>query len=542
MSEIILTAKNIKKQYGLRTILDFETFAIYEGERVGVVGLNGAGKTTLLHILSGEIPPDEGQVYRLRQSAYIRQFEEREEGETLSGGENVKKRIQRELSLEDSIVFADEPTANLDKDGVKWLESRMKAARTMMIISHDRQLMDKLCTRMIEVREGKLHFYTGNYTDYVRQKQEEEARIAQQKAELQHIKTQLAKAIEAKERHVSRQKKQKKKDQLKNSSEARLGGYKRAASHQKLEKEAQVMKHRVGRLNEQLEKLDTIRKAPKFRMNFSRTNPPEGKIVVQCQNLSFAYGDKIIFNRAEFAVPNGQKIAITGKNGAGKTTLLRLLYQKDAQFTVAPKLKWGYLWQGLENLMDEKTVLENVLAVSVQERAEAYSILAGLLFTGTDFDKKAGVLSGGERIRLSLAMLIASDCNALLLDEPTNYLDIPSVEAVQATIKAYPGTVLIVSHDAYFLQAVADQEWQVESGKIAAGRITAGKAINPPAIEVERKAITAKASAPEATDPAKRMVLEMRRVQLTAAISAAPAEQKEALEEEYAQVLRDLAR
>lgn len=512
---LILQANDIKKQYGVRTVLDFESFQVYEGDKIGIVGANGAGKTTLLEILSGQMQPDEGTVSRSREVAYIRQFEETEI--TLSGGENVKKRIRRETGRQDTVIFADEPTANLDQDGIQWVRGKLEAAGTVLLISHDRKLLDGICSRIVEVKDGKLRFYTGNYTDYRKQQEQELRQLEQQYSEYVRKRNQLTAAVEVKEQKAARQKGQKKKDLKRNASEARLGGHKRGASIKKTEHDEKVLRARLDRL--ELEKVELPRKLQKFRMDFSLTNPPANKIVLSAEELSFAYDKKKIFDRASFEIAGGKKIAITGKNGAGKTTLLRMIYGNDPQITAAPKLRLGYLHQGFENLDGGKTVLENVMRDSVQGKAAVYSILAGLLFSGGDFEKKASVLSGGEKIRLSLAMLIASSCNALLLDEPTNYLDIRSVEAVSSMIQEYPGTVLVVSHDSRFLEETTEQALIIEGGKIQ--------------VQQEK-------AAPQPVQ--SKMLLEIRRTRLVAEISSAPPEQKLLLEAEYNQVVEALRR
>ncbi|MCL2056835.1 MAG: ATP-binding cassette domain-containing protein [Oscillospiraceae bacterium] len=458
--QLILQAVGIKKQYGARTVLAFEKLQVYEGDKIGVVGLNGAGKSTLMGILSGDIAPDEGTVVRNCNVGYIRQFDETDP--TLSGGGNTKRRIAQETAVEDSILFADEPTANLDQDGVDWVRAKLTEAKTVLLISHNRDLLDDICTAVIEIKDSGLIFYTGNYSDYEAASKLKAQQLAQKHAEIVRKKEQLLDAVRTKERKVARQRQKKKAQQKKNPSEARLGGAKRAASMKQQEKEAKVLKARIEKLGE----VQGPRRQPKFRMDFSLTDPPKNKTVISGEDISFAYGKKVIFDGAALAVPGGAKIALTGRNGSGKTTLLRMIHARDPQLTIAPKLRMGYLFQGLENLDGDKTVLENCLAVSVQDRASAYSILAGLLFTGDDFEKKASVLSGGERIRLSLAMLIASDCNGLMLDEPTNYLDIRSIEAVRDMIKEYPGTVIVVSHDSRFLRETVTSVLRVDGGKI----------------------------------------------------------------------------
>ncbi|MDR1205806.1 MAG: ATP-binding cassette domain-containing protein [Peptococcaceae bacterium] len=525
---LILQAARIKKQYGIRTVLDFEGIQIYEGDKIGVVGVNGAGKTTLLGILSGEIQPDEGTVTRRCDVGYIRQFEEDEEGEpTLSGGENVKKRIQREVGLEDSIVFADEPTANLDADGVKWLRGKLLAAKTVLLISHDRQLLDDVCSRMIEIRDGRLYFYTGNYSVYLEKIAKTRERQETEHAQYERQRDQLVRAVQIKEQKAARIRRQQKVGLIKNSSEMRNAKDQMASKQKKAEHDKAVLKARL----ERLEKVDKPGKPPKFRMDFLLTDPPQNKQVVTCRELSFAYGGKSVFRDAEFVIPGGSKTAITGKNGSGKSTLLRLIYEGHAAIVKAPKLKLGYFRQDLGNLDPGKTVLDNVLAVSVQDRASVYSILAGLLFREDGFYKKAGVLSGGEKIRLSVAMLVASDCNALMLDEPTNYLDIPSVEAVQRMIQEYPGTVILVSHDDYFVRETTNRELRLERGRIISMETT------PSAGAASGKNRRAAEESSESAAGIEKMMLDMRRAELAARIAAAPPEEKEILERQYAALI-----
>jgi macrolide transport system ATP-binding/permease protein len=535
---LILQAAGIKKQYGVRTVLDFDGIQIYEGDKIGVVGVNGAGKTTLLGILSGDVQPDEGTVTRRCDVGYIRQFEEDEGDEpALSGGENVKKRIQREVGLEDSIVFADEPTANLDADGVKWLRGKLLAAKTVLLISHDRQLLDEVCSRMIEIKDGKLYFYTGNYSDYLEKTEKARERQSLEHAQYERQREQLVRAVQIKERQAARIRRKHKAGLINNSHEMRNVKDAVAAKQKKAEHDKAVLKTRL----ERLEKVDPPKKPPKFRIDFSLTDPPQNKRVISCGGLSFAYGDKLIFRDAEFVIPGGSKTAVTGKNGSGKTTLLRLIYEGHPAIVKAPRLKLGYFRQGFENLDPRKTVLENVMAVSVQDKASVYSILAGLLFRQDGFYKPAGVLSGGERIRLAVAMLIASDCNALMLDEPTNYLDTSSVEAVQRMIREYPGTVILVSHDRYFVRETTDRELRLDRGSVVSIETSpetssevSSSAKTPP---FPVAASGEKRGASDSAANMEKMILDMRRAELAAQITAASPERKEVLERRYAALM-----
>lgn len=510
----LLQATDIKKQYGIRTVLDFESMQVYSGDKIGIVGLNGAGKTTLMQILCGEMQPDSGLVTRHCEVAFIRQLPK--QSGTLSGGENAKKHIQREISQNDAIVFADEPTANLDADGVDWVRSKLQAAQTVLLISHDRSLLDAVCTRIVEVKDGKLHFTTGNYSDFEREREKQRDRQEQQYEEYVKKRAQLEAAVDTRDSHVARQRQKKRKEYAKNSSEARLGGYKRAASMQKQQRIAKVIESRI----ERLEPVEQVRKTAKMALDFSLTSPPGNKIVIRCNNLHFAYGESTILDNVSFDINNGARIAITGKNGSGKSTLLNLIYNgENTAISCAPKLKIGFLHQKFENLDLNSSVLDNVLETSVQSQNVARGVLAGLLFRGDDVYKKAGVLSGGERMRLALAKLITQDNNALMLDEPTNYLDIYSLEAVEQVLQDYPGTLILVSHDSHFRQAVTTQELHIEKGHI-----------------INKQNITEK----KTTASVDKTLLQLRQIQLVSEISSAPPERKTILEQQYNEITAQL--
>lgn len=510
MSKFILQATKILKQYGVRTILEFEGIQIYEGDRIGIVGANGAGKSTLMGILCGEIAPDNGSVDRRCEVGFIRQLPQREG--TLSGGENAKRQIRRETFRDDAIIFADEPTANLDEDGVRWVRAKLLAARTVVLISHDRELLGEVCNRIVEVRDGALHFFTGSYADYERKLEEDKARQQMEYERYKHKKAQLESAVQVQEQHVARQRQKKRREMASNSSEARLGGHKRKASMKKQERIGKVLEARLDRL----EKVDRVKEPPRIAIDFSLTEPPGNKNVITCEGLSFAYGEHEIFSGATFTAQNGARLALTGKNGAGKSTLLQLIREGHEAIRCAPKLRPGFLYQDFANIDMQKTVLENTLEGAVQDHTTVRNVLAGLLLRGDDVHKRAEVLSGGERMRLSLAMLITGAYNALLLDEPTNYLDVRSLEAVERVLRDYPGTLLLVSHDRRFVEAVTKEELRIENGKISPVQ---------------------KAPPP---DPAQKTLLELRRVRLLGEISSAPLEKKLELEAEYARVVEQL--
>lgn len=474
---LVLEAGNIKKYYGDRLIIGFEGFKIYSGDKIGIVGLNGSGKTTLINILSKEIEPDEGFVRQFCSIAYIRQFSEeqieadlkllkelnlsqKKSQNVFSGGENTRIKIANALSNDDMLLFADEPTSNLDYKGIEILKQKLSMIDSFLLISHERQLLDGLCNKIIEVKDGKLKLYNGNYTFY-----REKSEMEHQSAWLEYEKyldekESIENAI--KDRQI-RSRTMKKAPSRMGNSEARLHRREANEKQEKLHDAANSLKTRL----EKLEVKEKPRELPKIRLDFSMTHPPENKVVISAEKLNFSYDDKKIFENAGFKILNGRKTALWGENGTGKSTLLNLINGKLTEsIYIVPKARIGYFHQGFENLMFGKSVLENVIMDSVQTQTVTRTILARLLISGDDVYKKIDVLSGGERIKVAFAKLFVSSANLLLLDEPTNYLDMASIEALENVLCEYEGTVLFVSHDRAFVNAVADRVLVIENKAI----------------------------------------------------------------------------
>jgi macrolide transport system ATP-binding/permease protein len=510
---LLIQASQVKKSYADRTILEFDSFQVYQGDKIGIVGANGAGKSTLLGLLSGEIAPDEGTITLHCTCAYIRQFGEITPSR--SGGENAKQTIVKETTGAHGVLFADEPTANLDREGQEWVLHKLRKAQTLLLVSHDRTLLDAVCTRIVQVKDGGLTHYTGNYTDYevALETQQRQQTLAAQ--EYRKEVTQLQRALQIKKQKAA---KIDRTPSRMGNSEARLGKDKKAAKQKKLEREAKVLRRRL----ERLKPVELKKEPPSLRIDFSLTDPPGNRHVITGHNVSFSYGDKVVLRNASFAVERGARVALTGKNGAGKTTLLRLIYEGYPGISCAPKLKLGWLRQDFSHIHPEKTVLENAERESVQNLSNLRSTLAGLLFWGDDVYKKAGVLSGGEKMRLSLAMLLTSCCNALLLDEPTNYLDLPSLKAVARVLTQYPGTILFVSHQWDFVEQVATTQLRMEEGKVLSRE-------RYQQLHTEQK-----------PHRAQKLLLEVRATQILGELSSATVDRKAVLEQEYAQIMQSL--
>lgn len=533
MSKILLSANHIVRYFGEQKILEFEKLNVYEGDRIGIVGANGAGKTTLLNILSGELVPDEGTVTRAVPVNYFKQFRApaaqadlqkcRELGlsgklsrERLSGGEMTRLGLAA-MNPDSLLTFADEPTANLDAEGVEHCCRILEQHPTLLLVSHDRAVLDRLCTRIIEVRDGQLHFYTGNFTAY--HKQREEA-FQRQEFEYQQYRSEKARLEKAARQRSQASQSVRKAPSRMGNSEARL--HKRAAG-EKMEKLDSARKTILSRL-EQLEVKEKPQETALVHIDFSLTDPPANREIVTGSQITFGYGNNLIFENASFSLPKGSKTALIGPNGAGKTTLMELIRSGASGIRLVPKAKIGYFRQSLDALDPDKTVLENVMETSVQSESTMRSILARLLIRREDVFKKAGVLSGGERVKLAFAKLFGSPANLLLLDEPTNFLDMPAIEALQKMVQDYEGTVLFVSHDRAFSDACATRILRIENRKLLAfdGNLTAW----------ENKQAEAKSE-----KKIDKVLLELRLAEVISRLSLPNCSDKEELEKEFAQLI-----
>ncbi|TEB07547.1 putative ABC transporter ATP-binding protein [Pelotomaculum schinkii] len=473
---LLLEANNIKKQYGDRLVFSIDSLKIYQNDRIGVVGINGCGKTTLLNVLTGNEFPGEGTVRRYGGHAYITQLDDPpdraldrmmgkkfrvpdSEWETMSGGEKTRLKIARGFSAPCSILFADEPTCNLDLDGIRLLEEQLKKFEgALVIVSHDRSLMDALCAKILEIESGKVTEYAGNYSDYKRQKEAEIERRRFDYEQYVREKHRLTAAIiEIKQKSVA----MKKTPSRMGNSEARLHRRKTGQKMAKVDRAAAAIEKRIG----QLEKKEKPAKPVEVNMYLQEQGRLYCRSVITGQEVSKSFGNKLLFDKICFEVPAGRKVALVGDNGSGKTTLLKMIAAGEKGITLAQNARIGYFRQDLGILDEEKTILENVIKDSVFTQRDVRLMLAQLLFKDEYVHKKVKVLSGGERVKAALAKIFVSGYNIIVLDEPTNYLDIYSLEALEKVMKEYMGAILFVSHDRKFIDEIADQVIVLQKGK-----------------------------------------------------------------------------
>lgn len=474
---LLVECRNLKKSYGDRLILDIENLCIYDHDRIGIVGVNGAGKTTLLNLLSKRIEPDEGWVKLYGRCSYISQLEPPQEAiiqpaiaskfqvhqtyrESMSGGEKTRFKLAAGLSHNNAIIFADEPTSNMDIEGIQLVESSLaKFAGALVLISHDRDLLDSLCTKIIEIESGKIKTYSGNYSKYIKQKTEEQ-NLAQFEYE------QYVKEKKRLERTIisirEKGKSMRKTPRRMGNSEARL--------HKMGNQKAKANLDRaIKNVESRIKHLEVKEKPPvdkKIKLDIGEVQKVYSKIIIEGSGLNKSFGEKVIFKDAQFQIENGAKVGLIGPNGCGKSTLLKMIVNQELPIKTAPNIRIGYFSQEMSILDGTKSILDNVMVESIYEERFVRLLLARLLFKGDSVYKKVGILSGGEKVKASFAKIICSDFNLLILDEPTNYLDLYSLEVVEEVLREYEHTLLFVSHDRRFINSVANQILIIEDHKL----------------------------------------------------------------------------
>ncbi len=568
--------QDVSKQFGGQVVLRDVTLDLYPGQIAALVGANGSGKTTLFRIVAGELAPDTGtrRVARGVELGYLPQepdlppqatlraavgaafadlltleqrlqalgrriaaehdaphaaelmaeydklaarfdaaggylFEQRlsevlsglgfsaADGDlpvaALSGGQKGRAALARLLLRDAQFLLLDEPTNHLDIDAVRWLEKFLAGHRGgALIVSHDRYLLDRVAARVIELDGGRVRSYNGNYTTYTQMRALERLTQERQFAQDQ--------AFLAKERDYI----------------ARYGAGQRA-------RQARGRQTRLARRLAAGE-LTTARPGEHHtvRLNFGdAARGPAGRELIRVAGLTKRFGARTLFTNLSLAVCAGQRLGITGPNGTGKTTLLRIILGRvpaDAGTVyVNPAVRIGYFAQEAEDLDPQRTVVEEICAVRSDFRErDARHYAARFLFTGDDPFKRVGQLSGGEQSRVRFMKLMLAAPELLILDEPTNHLDIPAREVLEEALDDFPGTIVTVSHDRYFLDRVVDRllVLRPHDVRLYAGNYTAYIA----QVEQERAAAEA---AREATRAAERAAARRAAARRTPSAGAA---------------------
>ena len=518
---IDISVNNLVKSFEIGSnVLDGLSFTVQEGERVGILGHNGCGKTTLFRILVGELRADEGEVsvapskrlglisqipvypegwttdmvlrdahrrlYAIsdrideltaqletdQSPALLREYDRLQEDfrrlggyemdversrvangldippamleqdfASLSGGEKTRVNLAR-LILEDTdILLLDEPTNHLDLHATEWLEDYLLRFKgTVLAVSHDRYFLDRIVQRSIEIADGKAEFYSGNYSFYAEERQRRfEEKLKQYEKDQAKIE-QLTRAAE--QMHLW----------------AFMG-------NDKLHKRAFSMEKRI----EKLSRTERPTEQKKLKVKFKEREFYGDEVLVM-DSIAKGYGQRTLFSGLDLLVTGGERIALIGDNGTGKSTLVKLIMSEekpDAGYLyLGPTVRKAYLPQLVSFTDESRSALDTMLWDCRCSPQEARDRLAAFGFRGEDVFTPVGALSGGEKSRLRLCMLMGGDVNFLLLDEPTNHLDIASREWMEDALSDYEQTLLFVSHDRYFIEKFATRIWALHDGTI----------------------------------------------------------------------------
>lgn len=501
----VIIARDLQKSFGEKTVFSNMEFEIYQQDRIGLVGLNGTGKTTLANILFGSIQADKGIIERMKDPyriGYLHQSadysvsdihdpdkspEEEvllqasrlglsklhewlpERLDSLSGGERLKLSLAKVWSSNPDMLILDEPTNHLDLQGIEWLIGEIGQFKgPVMIISHDRHFLDQAVRRIFELQEGKLTMYNGNYTAYREQKQknydDQLHQFTVQQREIERIEHQMANLKKWSE------KAHRESTKGGSPSENRQMGFKEY-HRVKAKKMDQQVKSKMKRLQQELDKNKIEKPSEEAKVHFQfDSSGKRGKRIIEAKNLSKRFGDRTLFKNSQFYIKHGEKIGILGSNGAGKTTFIRMLLEEippsNGELWISSTLKIAYLNQDINDLPLTKNALE-VLDLSEREQIyKARSLLANLGMKEAKLNQPIGSLSMGERIRVKLIDMLLKEYDVLILDEPTNHLDLPSREQFEKTLKEFSGTLIIISHDLYFLEKLSTRLLVFENNKI----------------------------------------------------------------------------
>ena len=479
----MLTVAGLRKSYGARTLFDDVSLTLQPGERVGVVGPNGAGKSTLLKVVLGQETPDSGEVTLMRGTriGYLPQESEPTAAETvldiatppdhhldgqtlartkqmlaslgfrqsdfdrpareLSGGWIMRAHLARLLVQEPEVLMLDEPTNHLDLETLLWFQDHLRQYRGgILLISHDRDFLNRLCTHIIEIRQARTFRYTGNYDAFMEQRETtERTLLATHKSQLRKI------------------------DQLQTFVDRFRAKNTKAT-------QAQSKLKQIERLRGEMVEAPS---GPEATVGFRFPQPERsGQRVIQLKDVQFAYGDQRVYEGLNFQAERGQRLVLVGPNGAGKSTLLKLLAgvlePQAGERILGHNTRPGYYAQHRVSMLHpDRTVLEEALDTP-QTVSEQFvrTVLGNFLFRGDDVFKPVRVLSGGEKSRLSLVRLLLNPPNLLLMDEPTTHLDLGSVQALIEALEPYEGTLIFISHDVYFIRALANHVVQVHGGRL----------------------------------------------------------------------------
>lgn len=471
--------------YEIKDTFLFEhvTATVKQGEVIGIIGRNGAGKSTLLQFIRGMLVPTAGEIKGLQtvkmaiveqELAHFTRVEitTREADllskwkvpnvpfAALSGGEKLKMRLAEGFSQGAQILMLDEPTNHLDEQSTTFLIKQVQNYKgTIIVVSHDRYFLDSVATKIWSIEDKRLIEHNGNYSNYMAER--EHRRLTQQRAYDKQQKN--IERIEAQMQELTAW------SQKGHAQSTKLEGFKEYHRVKAKRLDSQV-KSKKKRLEAELEKAKVEAVKPESEIRFSLgTNQRVGKRFLETKNVSLLFDDRLLFNDVNITAQFGDKIAVTGTNGSGKTSFLKVILgqlKAEGEVWVSPAANIGYLTQEVFDLPLDQTPEQYFYQETFEERGKVRNLMKNLGFTFTHWTSSIGEMSMGERVKCKLMAYIVADKNVLILDEPTNHLDLPSREQLEQTLAQYNGTLLVVSHDRYFLDKVTNSVWEVHGQQI----------------------------------------------------------------------------
>lgn len=483
MESVCVELENIELSFMDEVVLNIPRLAIHQFDRIGIVGRNGAGKSTLLKLIAGQINPDKGVVKRIADFAYFDQLASvdnkdadyafmgklsipKTATQNFSGGELTRMKLARLFSNYHEGLLIDEPTTHLDKEGRNFLLDQLTYYYgALVLVSHDRFVLDQLVTKILEIEDGWITEYTGNYSDYVAQKELAKRQQQEQHEKYLKEKSRLIKAAEEKMKKadkVTQASKHVSKKEVKAKANKMFMTKSKDTSQKGIQRAAKALEQRV----EQLEEVEVPKTENIIHFRMSESLQLHNKFPIMADQLTLSAGDKLLLHEASFQFPLGRTIAITGDNGSGKSTLLHHILQGGDGLTISPKAVFGTYEQMDYKFTKDESVLGFMKDRSDYAESKIRSVLHSMDFTGNDLQKNVQHLSGGEAIRLALCQLFLGRYNVLVLDEPTNFLDVFCIEALEQFLQGYEGTILLASHDRTFIERVANDVYVLKDQKI----------------------------------------------------------------------------
>ncbi|MGG1575098.1 ribosomal protection-like ABC-F family protein [Fictibacillus sp. NRS-1165] len=483
MQELILL-QNVSVEIKENTIFENLNTNVQQGDVIGIIGKNGAGKSTLLKLLNQDVPPSKGQMIHLQNDLKKTMVEQETESYSfqevtsdevallekwqvptldfskLSGGEKLKARLSKGLSQETDILLLDEPTNHLDEQSMKVLTKLIKRHRgTIILVSHDRYFLDQVATKIWSLENKTLISHKGNYSSYM--KFREQKRLTQQREFEKQQK--MVERIEGQMNELTSWSKKA------HAQSTKKEGFKEYFRVKAKRMDAQV-KSKQKRLEKEIEKMNVEPLEPEYKVSFSmKANNKVGKRFLEVKNLTKSFDGRTLFKDASFTIQHGEKVAISGPNGSGKTTFLKVILGQETaegEVWISPSAKIGYLTQEVFDLPLEQTPAELFYKETFEERGQVQNLMKHLGFMASQGSEPIEHMSMGERVKCKLMKYILEDKDVLILDEPTNHLDLASREQLEDTLAQYNGTLLVVSHDRYFLEKTANTKLVIANSSI----------------------------------------------------------------------------